>query len=397
MHRSKTVERTTTQKNHESRHKSFLLTCIGLALLLATIGSEPLFAVPTGRYLYVLDQLAAPPQVEGFSVTMTTGVLVSLGACANLPFAAASIPTAEAVDPTGSYLYVSDAGAPSQIWGFTINPATGCLAPIAGTPWATVGTAPLNVHVTTDDQYVYVSDTNAGNASVEGFQITPGGVLAHFAGTPVAYGPNPGGGLAFDPVGPYLFAANVGAAGPIVAFDTAGLPVPAPPVVAPGCPCGTVTPNPIEMSASAGGQDLLVLSAGGITLDSYAINRTTGALGWVNTLALAADDHSVYADPFGRYAYVTSSAGDTIQPYTITPAGVAAANGAAVKFAKGDAPAKVVVDQWGKFVYISLRGSSQIAGYTINALTGKLAKIAGSPWATFVVGGGPTQVHAITP
>jgi len=390
MPRTSTTANATTHGLALRQRNLFLLTCSCLAVLLVGLLAQSAQAATAGRYLYVIDKNVA--MVEGFSIALNTGALKTLANCANFPVGVA--PNSETTDHTGSYLYVADPGG-NQIFGFTIAPLTGCLAPIPGSPWATQGLGPDSVHVTTDDQYVYVADTNGGVANLEAFQITPGGILVRVPGTPFPYGAHQGG-LAVDSVGPYLFAADdSGPAGPIVAFDTAGLPVPQLPAFA--CVSGTVTANPTEMSLTPAGQDLLVLSAGGITLDSYQINRTTGCLAWVNTLALAFDTHSVYADPFGRYAYVTSSAGDKVQPYTISSTGLIALDGAATAFAAGSAPSTVVVDEWGKFVYISLNGTSQIAGYTINALTGKLVHIAGSPWPTFVPAAGPTGVHAVTP
>lgn len=373
------------------RRNLSVLTCFFLALLFGALLTQSSHAAVAGRFVYVIDKTAG--QVEGFSITPTTGVLKTLGRCAN--DRVGQIPTSEAVDPTGSYLYVSDASV-DQIFGFTINPLTGCLTAIAGSAWKTIGTNPESAHVTADGRFLYVSDLNAGAANIEGFQINAGGVLTGVPGTPFGYGVNQGG-LAIDPVGPFLFAADdSGPNGPIAVFqyNAAGTPA-----FAPGCAghCPTVTAGPVEMSVSPAGQEMLVLSGAGTTLDSYTINRTTGALTFVNTLVLAADHHLVFVDAFGRYGYVTNSAAATVQPYTITPGGTVAANGAAVALPAGSAPAGVRVDEWGKFVYITLSGTSQIAGFTITANTGKLVAIAGSPWNTLVPGAGPTVIHAVTP
>ena len=373
----------------DSQRNLLVVTCLILALLVLGLLTPPAHAAVAGRYLYVVDK--AVGQVEGFSIDRIKGTLLSLGACALRPVGVS--PDSEAVDPTGSFLYVSDFVG-NQIFGFAITPATGCLAPIG--VWPTIGTGPMSAHVTTDGRYLYVSETLNATAAVEGFQVGAGGILAPVPlPNPFVYGVNPGG-LAFDSVGPYLFAADDSApVGPITPLE---YKVGGTLFKAPGCPgpCPTVTPNPVEMSVSPAGQDMLVLSGGGITLDSYAINRLTGALTWVNTLPLAAGPHSVYADPFGRFGYVSNNVASTVQPYTITT-GVVAVNGAAVALPAGSAPAGLKVDEWGKFLYIALPGTSQVAGYTINATTGRLVKILGSPWNTFVPAAGPVSVHGITP
>jgi len=76
---------------------------------------------------------------------------------------------------------------------------------------------------------------------------------------------------------------------------------------------------------------------------------------------------------------------------------VVAVNGAALPLPAGSAPAGLRVDEWGKFLYIALPGTSQVAGYNIDATTGKLVKILGSPWNTIVPAAGPVSVHGITP
>jgi len=76
---------------------------------------------------------------------------------------------------------------------------------------------------------------------------------------------------------------------------------------------------------------------------------------------------------------------------------VVAVNGAAVALPAGSAPQGWRVGEWGKYLYIALPGTGQVAGYTINATTGKLVKILGSPWNTIVPAAGPVSVHGITP
>jgi len=388
MHRSKTAGDPIAQTRPLIRNKRIVLTCI--VFLLAMISTQTLQAAVAGHYLYIVD--SAISQIEGFSINPANGVLASLGACANVVAGAAA--NSLRVDPTGSYVYAADPVG-KQIYGYAITPATGCLALIPGAPWATAGNAPSFIRITADGRFVYVTDVFAGAASVEGFQILPGGILAPVPGGPVPYGVVQGG-LAIDSVGPYMFAADMSApTGPITPFqyNAAGTPFPAP-----GCPgpCNTVTPKPFRMSATAAGQALLVVSAAGNIVDSYSINPLTGALTWVNNAATGLNPHSVAAVSFGRYAFVTNNIGNSVSSYTLAPGGAIAVNGPAVALGAGTAPQGLAIDPAGKFLYIADTGINRVAAYTINAATGRLARIAGSPFATFVAVSAPVAV-AITP
>jgi 6-phosphogluconolactonase len=55
------------------------------------------------------------------------------------------VPTSVAVDPSGKFAYVANAGD-NTVSGYTINPATGALTAIAGSPFAE-GAEPFSVAV----------------------------------------------------------------------------------------------------------------------------------------------------------------------------------------------------------------------------------------------------------
>ena len=71
--------------------------------------------------------------MSAFTINATTGNLTAVTAT---PYpssvATVDVPTAAAVDPSSQYLYVANGDA-GTISAFTINAATGALAPITGT------------------------------------------------------------------------------------------------------------------------------------------------------------------------------------------------------------------------------------------------------------------------
>jgi hypothetical protein len=98
-----------------------------LAITLALMGT-PLHA----QFVYVGDPQG---QVWGFAINPATGALSSI---AGSPFAtgAGAGAVTVVVHPSGRFAYVASL-TPNTITGYTINSATGALATIAGSPFAT--------------------------------------------------------------------------------------------------------------------------------------------------------------------------------------------------------------------------------------------------------------------
>src|SRR5689334_12985514 len=86
--------------------------------------------------------------VETFGIDSLSGSLVNQG---NLAGAGGGKPRSVAVDPTGRFLYVANAGS-SNISAFVIDAATGKGTAIAGSPFAT-DTTPVQVIVDQHAQF----------------------------------------------------------------------------------------------------------------------------------------------------------------------------------------------------------------------------------------------------
>lgn len=100
-----------------------------------TGGSNPLSPAieATGHYLYVNNYDAET--ISAFSIDQTSGALTEIGSPVSIQ-AAAGQNFQLAIDPTGSYLYVANAGGKGNIPAFSIDPSTGALTPLAGSPFA---------------------------------------------------------------------------------------------------------------------------------------------------------------------------------------------------------------------------------------------------------------------
>jgi 6-phosphogluconolactonase (cycloisomerase 2 family) len=124
-------------------------------------------------------------------------------------------------------------------------------------------------------------------------------------------------------------------------------------------------------------------------ISGYTINASSGALTPIPGSPFAAGagtiPNSVTVDPSGRFAYAANSAstnilGNTLG-YTINASSGALTPISGSPFAAGSQPESVTVDPSDRFVYVTNFGSNNISGYTITASSGALTPIPGSPFA----------------
>ena len=122
------------------------------------------------------------------------------------------------------------------------------------------------------------------------------------------------------------------------------------------------------------------------TVSEYTIDATTGALTPItgSPVATGVGPESVTVDPTGKYAYVADRSGG-INPGTVSEYTIDATTGALTPItgspvAAGVGPESVVVDPTGKYAYVANHGGG-VSEYTIDAATGALTPITGSPVA----------------
>jgi 6-phosphogluconolactonase len=77
---------------------------------------------------------------------------------------------------------------------------------------------------------------------------------------------------------------------------------------------------------------------------------------------------------------VANYGSSNVSAYTINATSGALTPVAGSPFGAGTLPLGVAVDPTGKFAYVANFGSGNVWGYTINAKTGKLTPVSGSPF-----------------
>jgi DNA-binding beta-propeller fold protein YncE len=84
---------------------------------------------------------------------------------------------------------------------------------------------------------------------------------------------------------------------------------------------------------------------------------------------------------FGQFAYVVNSGDNTVSGYTINARSGALTPIPGSPFAAGSYPRSVAVDPAGRFAYVTNASAANVTVYTINATSGALTPILGSPFA----------------
>ncbi len=381
----------------------------------------------TLKFAYVAN--SSSNDISAYTIDPATGALTQIicGAAVGAPcgathaanFAAGAYPYSVAIDPAGKFAYVANyldqfgSAQTGAVSAYTINPNTGALAVVAGSPFAAANWGPVG-GVAVDPKGRFAYAVNQGDA------VTPGpvsaytidrssGALAH-VGTDVLAGPGPDS-VAVDPTGRFAYVTNQG--GNVSAFtidSTTGALSTITCVT--GCdtyypypgyfPAGTA---PSSVSVDPTGKFAYLVNINDGTVEAYSIDSTTGALTLIKVADVGESPRSVAVDPTGKFAYVANAGSNDISVYSITATGalsqvicgtakvspcsaIHAAN-----FAAGQGPFSVTVESTGRFAYAANRNSNDVSAYAIDSSTGALTPI-GS--ANVAAGTNPVSI-ATTP
>jgi 6-phosphogluconolactonase len=242
---------------------------------------------PSGKFAYVAN--AGSNSISAYSIDATTGALARIdadgftsGNQTSIP--ARSAPISIAIDPTGSYAYVANAGD-NNVSVYSIDASSGALTAIdangsgAGSnTYISTGpgtVTPFSVTVDPSGTYLYVANRNSNNISI--FQIGAGvpGTLS----TPTIKPANEGAGatpvsIAIHPEGVYAYVLNTDS-GTVNVYTISGSTLNYSSLASTGA-----TPSSISIDST--GQYAYVANYGGNSISAYAINQSDGSLSSVS-------------------------------------------------------------------------------------------------------------------
>lgn len=282
-----------------------------------TVGNTAMAVTPSGSFLYAANDVNS--EINCYAIDSSGGLTLT----ANSPFLVSpstSVFEALAVDPSGKFLYASDQSA-FGIVGFTIDSTTGALTPVPGGPFTSSGNGgpPLAIAIDPTGSFLYASasfdDVSLqGGYNVWGFTINPQtGALTSMPGSPFAtQGNSQPDGIKVDPSGKFLYVALSNAGG-IAAFTidstTGGL------TTVPGSPFATASTQftqTYELTISPSGKFLYAFNFNGNTMAAFTINQTTGALSTIAGSPFAVNplgEGGLIVDPSGQFLYLTIGSG----------------------------------------------------------------------------------------
>jgi 6-phosphogluconolactonase len=135
-----------------------------------------------GKFLYTANPDVTNPSISGFSIDPTSGALSPLSGS---PFPLL-VSHYIATDQTGAYLYVTSG---ANIVGYAIDAMTGALTALPGFPVA-AGANAYSITVDPANQFLYVA--NDGAANIAGFSLDAStGALIPMSGAPFPAGNHP--------------------------------------------------------------------------------------------------------------------------------------------------------------------------------------------------------------
>ena len=319
-----------------------------------------------------------------------------LSILASALFFVALLPAAARAASGTQFLY--EAGSTNQVYGFSVNSATGELNPIPGSPFTTRLDATA-LAVDPQGQFLFVANNTDNDVSV--FTINQNtGAITEVANSPfdAGTGTNPTA-LTTDPSGSFLFVTNElsltttlgvdgGTAyqGDIDVYEidrTTGELTPSPNSQSPATAMQCAI-NPVGVVAVPQGQWLYVEAGFGnglngdnqdgleMQIDQFQYNPTTGDLSLINSLT----DTTTYARGFAGDqlgAYVMAGFGQLdafLQPAIIDPVtgNISAVNTTERSAGTGGAASSIQIDSTNNFVFAS------IGEFSVN-----LAPTGGSP------------------
>lgn len=353
-----------------------LATGATLALLIAACGgggggggssaSAPASAPAVhARYAFVANDQDGTLSV--YTVNATTGQLRHRTYVAGL----GNNPRDVALDPTGKFLFVNVSGAPNGIRVFPFNASTGEL----GTSlFTSTGNGCSSFKFEAAGKYVYC--TSGVDLRAYGID-TATGALTPLPGSPYNYvaGANfPA--LAMDPAGKFLFMTD--AVNDVVlsyAINASGVPLPGTAVATGSFPAGiTVSPS---------GRYVYVTNSNSNSISAYSINTTTGTLtlidadesvAGVQNIASGTTPNALTFDPAGDTLFVANVGNATVSAFRLNASTGAIAHVAGSPFAAGVNLYRIAVDPSGKFVYTADYSDNKVTLFSIDAATGAITR-----------------------
>jgi len=315
-------------------------------------GAQSLVIHPSGKFLYVANPGQGENDISLFDIA-SNGYLTEVPPRTTVaPLGV--LPKLLLMDPSGNYLYVMNATS-DNISVFSIDSSNGTLAPLNNPltqlpypPFSVGGLTPLDMQLTPNGNFLYVSvaggQAESSNGSIFAFSVNAGALQLLTPPFINSDGENPNG-LAIDPSGSYLYVANTQSQS-ISIFSI--LPSGALEDNVHGSPLADIYSGPLSLLLDPKGQFLYVANNGSSNVAVYSIDSSTGlptAL-TTSTSAFAFTTESspsfLVEDPNGRYLFVGNQGnGAGIQAFGVNSGNL----NPLITYSVGNTPSSIAITQ----------------------------------------------------
>jgi len=339
---------------------------------------------PTGPFLFMVGQ------TSDNLFTFTGSDSGAISPMSSVPTGHA--PSAVVMESLSSFqmnLFVADS-ASNNVAVFNIDPSTGRVSPTGIS--VAVGANPIAIglrepsgiggpNIPVDDGALYV--LNQGSNSISGFKITDAsGHMAEVPGSPFATQANPQaiavvtGGTSPSNIASFVYVAN-GALGTISGFkvnaDGSLTELTGSPFVTGG--------NISALASRLGGTILLASDAGNNKVLGFQIQNNGSLSPLPGSTVPAGNQPGALTFAFNDFVYVTNRGGNNLSAYKFDFASSTLTPIAGSPFATGTTPVALGTTRPLQ-LYVADQGSSDITGFNIDQNSGALTPISGSPFHT---------------
>jgi len=295
---------------------------------------------------------------------------------------------------TSDTMYVA-ARASHGVWGYYADFNIGSLTKINGSPFS-AQQAPTAIAINPAHTFAYVS--NAKSNTITGYTFDLNGSM--IANGNQASGPNPVA-LAIDSAGKFLFVANQGTAAPVFAagdlsvfsIGASGSLTPVQTnVPLPDLQCPAIQalscPAPVALAITPTSSFLYVADQSQNLVFTFAVGPATGELTPDATLPAVSTGNApsgLAMNATGTLLYVPNRDSESVSGFVISadnslnPGALTAIPGS---FATELSPVAAAVDPSGAYLYVADKGSNQVTGFKIKAVTGTLSALSNSPYSS---------------
>lgn len=318
-------------------------------------------------FVYTDNDTFGANSVTGFSVA-SNGTLTNIGTFATGGTGGGGgffASNRARVRMVGNRLYVANDGS-NNVSGFDINPSTGALTLVPGSPFSTGGLSGgigISLDCTPNGQFLIAANTGSNNITV--FSVAANGALTPVAGSPFAAGGQPDG-VKVTPDGKFLSVAlffNDAIGMFSIAANGVVTPVPGSPFNSPGA--GSVA----GVEINCAGNLLFAAQAnfGGTDVDVFniAANGTLTLVQSSNNPGVGDNSNVAVLSPNQQFLFVSNQFSNSVTVFSVAANGMLTLVPGSPFGGTGGEPSGVVTNAAGTFLFTANFDNSTVTSFSI--------------------------------